>query len=361
MKVVIFCGGFGTRMWPASRKSFPKQFYPLIGGMSFFQTTYIRFRKVFKPEDILVSTEKRYVNLVKKQVPEIPSRNIIAEPERKDNLAAVGLVTALLENRCPGEVMLVSWSDHFIGKETVFLKAMVTAGKCARETGLIVSVNEKPRTPSTQNEWVRFGEAIDEVAGFRIVKILETIKRPELELAKKMFQSDSYLLNTGYRAWRTDVMLSYFEKYQPEMHKGLVKIMEADGSKYEDTIIYREYHKFVKDTIEFGIFVKLPQDKNVTIPTEFGWEDAGTWDLFYKAVRKNGEENVVEGEPYAKFIDSNSNLVIGPKGKAIGVIGLSNITVIDTPDGLLVSETGQTGKVKDLFGILEKEKPEFVE
>src|SRR3972149_9976785 len=249
MKVVIFCGGFGTRMWPVSRKSYPKQFYPLIKGKSFFETTYLRCRKVFKPEDIFVSTEKKYVSFVKKQAPEIPLKNIIAEPERKDNLAAVGLVTAILEKRYPGEVMFVSWCDHFIGNEEVFLRAAIAAGKYAKETGLIVSVNEKPEEPATQNEWVSTGESLAEVDGFNIVSILQTIKRPDIETAKRMFRSDKYLLNTGYRAWRSDVMLSFFEKYQPEMHKGLVKIMDSDGTKYEDTLIYREYHKFEKGNI----------------------------------------------------------------------------------------------------------------
>jgi len=361
MKVVIFCGGFGTRMWPASRKSYPKQFFPLMGGKSFFQTTYQRFRKIFKPEDIFVSTEGKYVSYVVKQSPDLPKANIIAEPERKDNLAAVGLVTAILEKRYPGEVMLVSWSDHFIGDEPLFLKAMMMAGKYAEETKLIVSVNERPRTPTTQNEWVKMGEVVGNIDSFKVVKILETVKRPELEVAKKMLDSNNYLINTGYRAWRTDIMLSYFKKYQPEMYSGLEKIMEADGSNSQDEVINREYHKFVKDSVEFGIFVKLPDDRSVTIPVRFGWEDAGTWELFYRAVRINQNQNVVEGEAYTQFIDSSSNLVIGPKGKAIGVIGLSNVVIIDTPDGLLVSDMLQSGKTKELFGILEKEKPEYVD
>lgn len=358
---MIFCGGFGTRMWPASRKSYPKQFFPLMGGESFFQKTYKRFKKIFKPEDILVSTEAKHLSFIRKQVPEIPSENIIAEPERKDNLGAVGLVTAILEKRYPGEVMLVSWSDHFIGNEPVFLKAMMTAGKYAEETGLIVSVNERPRAPTTQNEWVKMGEVVDDVDGFRIVKILETIKRPELEVAQKMLKSNDYLINTGYRAWRTDIMLSYFKKYQPEMYEGLQKIAEADGTQKQDAVIKREYHQFVKDSVEFGIFVHLPDDKGVTISASFGWEDAGTWELFYRAMRVNQNQNVVEGEAYTQFIDAKSNLVIGPKGKAIGVIGLSNVAVIDTPDGLLVSDLSRSGKAKELFGILEKEKPEFID
>ena len=361
MKVVIFCGGFGTRMWPTSRKSYPKQFFPLIKGKSFFQTTYLRFRKIFKPEDIFVSTEMRYVSFVKKQASDIPNENIIGEPERKDNLAAVGLMVAILEKRFPGQVMLVSWSDHFIGDEETFLAAMRVSGKYAQESGLVVSVNEKPHSATTQNEWVKTGEQLAEVDRFRLVRVLETIKRPEPPEAERMFKSTNFLINTGYRAWRTDVMLSYFEKYQPEMYKGLRLIMDADGTDKFKEVVNREYHKFIKDSVEFGIFVKLSDDKSVTIPTDFKWEDAGTWELFYKASRINQNENVTEGESDTIFIDSGSNLVIGPKGKAIGVIGLSNIAVIDTPDGLLVANMPDTGKVKELFKILEKDKPRYIE
>ncbi len=360
MKVVIFCGGFGTRMWPVSRKSYPKQFYPMIGRRSFFQITYKRFRKEFKPSDIFISTEARYIHFVRKQAPEIPIENIIAEPERKDNLAAVGLVTAIIDKRFPGEVMLAAWSDHVITDEKKFLEAVKVAGDYAKETGMIVSINERPKYPATQNEWVRLGETIDEVKGFRMVKILETIKRPELKVAKKMFMSDSYVLNTGYRAWRCDVMLSYFKEYQPDMYKGLIKISDSFGKRLWKTELYREYHKFIKDSIEFGLFVKLPEDKSVTIPADFGWKDTGTWDFFYQTFANGQGSNVIEGSE-AEFMDSDRNLIIGPDGKMIAVIGLSDIAVIDTTDGLLVCSLSSTSKVKDLFGILEKRESKYVD
>lgn len=359
MHLVIFCGGYGTRMWPVSRKSFPKQFYPLIGGKSFFELTYLRFRRLFKPKDIFVSTEKIYVPFVRKIAPEIPKENIIAEPERRDNLGAIGLVCAILEKRFPGDVMVVSWSDHLIGKEGEFLKAIMAAGEYARQTGFIVSVDEEPGYPSVHHGWVKLGETIDAFKGYSIVRITKHIEKPKENIAKRMFAAGGYLLNTGYRAVKTDVMLSYYKEFQPEVYEGLTKIMEADGKSYEDTIIYREYHKFPKDSIESGIFEKLPEDKRVTIPIDVDWRDAGTWELFYKSLRKKDEENVVEGE--ALFIDAKGNLVVAPPDKIVAVIGASNLAVIDTHDGLLVVDLNQTDKVKVLFAILEKDKPEFVE
>lgn len=360
MKIVIFCGGFGTRMWPASRKSYPKQFYPLIGGKSFFRLTYERFRQEFTPKDIFVSTEHKYAHFVKKQAPEIPSGNIIAEPERKDNLAAVGLATAIVEKKFPGEVMMVSWSDHLISREVDFLKAVKAAGEYAAQTGLIVSIDEKAKYPSIHHGWVKLGEAIDEFRGHRIVTIVKHIEKPDLETAKTFLRSGGYLINTGYRAWKAEVMLGYFKQYVPSMYEGLMKISDAVGTKHEKTTLFQEYHKFQKESVEIGIFEKLPGDKRVTIPVDVGWEDAGTWELFYKALITEKNLNVIEGVD-TEFIDADRNLIIGPKGKTVGVIGLKDIVIIDTPDALLVCNMGNTDKVKEMFTTLEKKKPELVE
>lgn len=360
MRVVIFCGGFGTRMWPASRKSFPKQFYPLIGGHSFFELTYKRFRQVFKPSDIFVSTESHYEKFIKEQAPEIPHENIISEPERKDNLAAVGLATAILEKRFPGEVMIVSWSDHLIGKENIFLKAVLAAGEYAKETGLIVSVDEKPKYPSVHNGWVKMGETIDEYKSHSIVKILKHVEKPEESEAKRLFVSGNYLLNTGYRAWRTDVMLGFYKQFVPEMYEGLTKITEGLAKSHTETILFREYHNFVKDSVEKAIFEKLDDNKRVTIPVDMDWKDAGTWELFYKSL-KTDDKGVFEGQSVIEQLDSERNLVIGPKGKIISLIGIQDLVIIDTPDALLVSRMDKTSEVKEIFGKLEKEKPEFVD
>ena len=348
-------------MWPASRKGYPKQFFPLIKGKSFFQSTYERFRGLFAPSDIYVSTEQRYLKFVRDQEPGIPVENLIAEPERKDNLAAIGLVTAILESRFPGEVMITSWSDHFISKVPEFLKAIKIAGDYAKSTGLIVSVDSEPRYPAVHLGWVKTGKVVGEVDRKKIVSIEKQVEKPDEETAKKFLKSGGYLWNTGYLAWRTDVMVGYYKLFAPKMFEGLEKIANSQHDKNHREILLAEYHKFEKQSIDYGILEKLPAGKRVTIPTDFGWEDAGTWELFYRALRVNENQNVIEGQAYTRFIDSGGNLVIGPKGKVIGVIGLSNVAVVDTQDGLLVANLPDTGKVKELFTDLEKEKPEFVD
>lgn len=361
MKIVIFCGGYGTRMWPVSRKSYPKQFAPLVKGRSFFQLTVSRFKKVFSPEDILVSTEQMYIPFVRRQAPEIPRANIIAEPERKDNLAAVGLATAIVHKRFANEVMLVSWSDHFISKEMVFLNAVVAAGEYAENHDLIVSVDEKPSYPSIHNGWIKLGKTLGKINGHRIVQIIRHVEKPKISLAKRLYTSGRWLINTGYRAWKTGIMLSYYKEYVPQMYDGLMRISESFGTQNWDKVLKSEYHKFQKDSVEYGIFEKLPKDKRATIPVKMGWEDAGTWELFYKAMVTTQETTVVEGGADTEFIDSDNNLIIGQKGKIISVIGLTDVVIVDTSDALLVSRISSTDKVKEIFKRLEKIKKEYVE
>jgi mannose-1-phosphate guanylyltransferase len=360
MKIVIFCGGYGTRMWPASRKSYPKQFNPLIGGRSFFQLTLARFKKEFSPEDIFVSTEDDFVTFVRKQAPELPKSNIIAEPERRDNLGAVGLATAVVNKYFPGEVMMVSWSDHLIAREKAFLRAVLAAGKYAKETGLIVSVDERPTYPSIHQGWVKLGKVLGKVDGQKVVQLIRHIEKPDEKVAERLFKTRRWLLNTGYRAWRTDLMLSYYKKFVPKMYAGLTEIAGAWGTKRQDEVLRNEYHKFEKESVEYGIFEKLPKDKRATIPVEVGWEDAGTWELFYKALITEKEKTIIEGGVDTEFINADRNLIIGRKGKVISIIGLSNIVVIDTPDALLVCRMEDTDEVKPLFKKLEAKKEKYV-
>ena len=348
-------------MWPTSTKSFPKQFRPIIRGKSFLRHTYERFARVYKPEDILVSTEIRYKEFIENIIPEIPKDNIILEPERRDNLGAIGLVTAIIEKRYPGEVMFFSWSDHFIGKVDAFLDAIGAAGEYTKEHGTSVSLNEKPTFPSVHNGWIEFGEKVGDAGSFPIYKVIRQVEKPDEKTAQSFMNAGNYLIHTGYATWRSDLMISYFKEYAPSIYGGLEKIMNALGTEDQDQVIKEEYSKFEKASIDYGLYEKMPKDLRVTIATETEWEDAGTWQLFYDAMKEDGKDDVIEGEVKTKFIDSSGNLIIGEGDKMIAVVGLKNVVVIDTHGALLVSGLDSTAKVKDLFKKLEEENPEFID
>lgn len=362
MKVVIFCGGYGTRFWPISRKSTPKQFVPFLNGKSFYQITYARYRKEFSPEEIFISTDEDYVSYIRRQTPSVPRNNIIAEPEKKDILGACGLATVVVNKYFPGESVLISWAKHLIARESVFLNAVMAAGDYAEKTGLIVSVDSKPSYPSIHNGWVKLGKKLDSINGFNILEIEKHIEKPKSDLAQKLFDSGDWLINTGYRVWKTDVMIDHYKKLQPAMYERLMKIADAWGTDKQSQVLKREYHEFKKDSIEYGIFEKLPENVRATIAADMGWEDVGiSWELFYKSLITPKRTTIIEGGVDTQLIDSERNLIIGPKGKIISVIGLSDIVVVDTADGLLVCRMDQTQKVKDLYKHLERYYKEYTE
>lgn len=360
MKIVIFCGGYGTRMWPASRKSYPKQFYPLLGGKSFFRITYERFARVYKPEDIVVSTEAKYVKFIHEQAPEVLKHNIILEPERRDNLAAIGLAVALINKMYPNEVMFFSWSDHLIKNEKEFLASTRFACEYAEETGRPVSVNQDSTFPSVHNGWLKVGRKVSRIGDQTLYEIEKFIEKPNLQIAKKLFRSNKYIIHTGYGAWRTDTLLSYYDKYAHDTYLKLDRIAEAYGTGEYEKVLKSEYSKIEKVSIDYGLFEKIPSHERLTLRGDFGWQDVGTWQLMFEALAKDAESNLVEGKSLTSFIDAEGNLVFGESKKMISIIGLSNIAVIDTPTGLLVSALDKTSHVKELFATLEKENPEFV-
>jgi len=361
MKVVIFCGGRGTRLWPMSRTSVPKPFVKLVRGKSFFEITYQRYRKVYSPEEIFISTEDRYVSFVRKQAPEVPRRNIISEPERKDILAACGLATVVVNKYYPGEPVLISWAKHLMSKESVFLNAVEAAGEYAEKTGLIVSVDSKAIYPSVHQGWVKMGKTLEKVNGFRIKELEKHIEKPKEHVARKLLESGEWLINTGYRVWKADVMLKYYQEHQPAMYKGLVKIADAWGTKKQEKVLKREYHDFVKDSIEYGIFEKLPGNVRATIAADMGFEDIGiSWEEYYKALITPKEKMVVEGGVDTIFLESEKNLVLGPKGKMIAVVGVSDIAVIDTSDGLLICKLDKTQEVRKVYKKLSQYHKEYI-
>ena len=362
MKIVIFCGGHGTRLWPISRVTFPKPFVPLFNGKSLLQITYERYRKKYSPDDIFISTEEAYAKFAGDQLPEVPKKNMILEPERKDTLAAYGLAAFTIHKYYPGEPVLFSWAKHLIRKESVFLKAIEAAGKYVEETGTAVSVDSVPEFPSVNNGWIKKGPSLGEMGGSTFYELEKQVEKPELSLAKKLFISNNWLIHTGYKVWNTEKLIGYFKEFQPDVYKGLNKIIDSLGSSLYKTVLYREYHKFPKTSIDYGILEKLPNKLLVTVEADMGWEDVGiSWETFYRGLVNGKSNNVVTGGVDTEYIDSERNLIIGPKGKVIGVVGLSDVIIIDTHDGLLVCKLSESQKVKALYEKLEKEKPQYVE
>ncbi len=356
MKAVIFAGGVGTRLWPMSREAFPKQFQLMIGKTSVFRQTVERVMKGFEPEDVFISSGKEFARYIVEQAPEIPQKNIILEPDRRDSLGAVGYATAYVHHYFPNALMAAIWgADHLVDNVTLFHKALRAAGKVAESERVICKVDARPTYPSTDNGWVEIGKPVKKVDGLQVYEFVRFIEKPSPEIAKKLFRSFENLINVGYMAWRTDVMLSLYRRHQPGVYHRLMKIEASVGTDIEQETLANEYPFIEKDSVDYGIFEKLsPQDMRV-IPADIGWVDIGTWDLLYNGLAEKEGDNVVQAE--AEIVDTKRSLVWGDGARVIGVVGLEDVIIVDAHDALLVCKRGRSGEVKQLLKLLkEKEK-----
>jgi mannose-1-phosphate guanylyltransferase len=353
IKVVIFCGGKGTRMWPISTVGHPKQLDPILGKTSFFRATIERVLKGFLPQDIFLSTGEELIKAIHKQAPEIPKENAILEPMMRDTLGAVGYAAAVVNYRFPESVMIILWgADHIVKKKRKFIRALKKAASLAAENDVIVHVDVKPTYPSVHNGWIKAGKRIKKEDGYEIFEFIKHVEKPNLKLAKQYFESGFYYIHSGYMAVRPRVLLNLYEKYVPQCYAVIKKISQSFGTPQEKKVLAREYPKVEKTSIDFGLFEKLPPGTQLEVPVDIGWIDVGTWELLYVGLPKDKNGNVIMGD--VRLIETKDCLVFSREKRIAGVIGLSGLLVVDTENGLLVCPRDQAPKVRQLYKMIYK-------
>ncbi len=212
MKIIIFAGGAGTRMWPLSRKSFPKQFIKMFNGKSTLELAVKRV-KSFGYENVFISTLQQYVPLTKKYLPKIPQKNIIGEPALRNLAPAVGYNLIRLRSHGYKGPVAILWADHLIKNEDEFVKTIKEAEKiCVENPDKIIFIGKKPRFANNNLGWIHIGEKISA----NLFKYKEWSYKPSIEKCEKMFKSKEWLWNTGYFIMDIDLGCSFYEKFQPK-------------------------------------------------------------------------------------------------------------------------------------------------
>ncbi len=347
-KIVLFCGGKGTRMWPISKVGHPKQFDAIFGKTSFFRQSIERVLKGFSSKNIFISTGEDFKSVIYEQAPEIPHENIITEPEMRDTLGAVALAAAKINYKFPNSVMIILWgADHLVQKEAKFIQALKKSAQLAKDNNVVVHIDMKPAYPSVHNGWIKIGKKLKIEDGFEIYEFLRQVEKPDLKRAQEFFKSGEYLIHSGYMASKPKLLLEKYEKYAPACYKIIKKISSSFGTKQEDDVLHREYKNIEKNSVDFGIFEKLQPGSQWELPVDIGWVDLGTWELIYNGLPKDKNGNIILGK--AELIETKNSLIFSKENKIIGVIGMSDMIIIDTPDGLLVCPMKKAPLVKQLY------------
>jgi mannose-1-phosphate guanylyltransferase len=348
MKAVIFAGGIGSRMWPLSRKKSPKQFEPIMEGKSTLQLTVERLRPSFAWDDIFISTGVQYVSLISKQLPEIPLKNIIGEPEMRDVAPAVGYLMSIIAKDNPNTPTAILWSDHLVDRVDVFIDALrCGAMLLEKEPHRLVFIGQKPRFANQNLGWIEYGDVIEHVNGFDVRSFISWHYRPTIEQAKKYYSSKRYAWNPGYFVVTPSFVLDQYKRHAPDMYQKLQKIAATIGKPGHQKVLDEIYPTMEKISFDDAVVTKTPPDKAVVLSVDLGWSDVGTWEALKEALQLHPSDNLTLGN--AQLLNTSNSVVYSYTDQMIAAIDVDDMVVVVTKDAVLVTRQQSVPQIKDLL------------
>jgi len=345
----IMAGGVGTRLWPLSRQTRPKQALQLIGGRTMFQHAVDRLAPLFPAEHIFVVTGKNHARILRPQTPQLPDKNFILEPMGRDSGPAVGLGAIHLRRRDPDAVMAMLTADHYIADVERFRGVLAAAEKVAR-SGKIVTLGIQPGFPSTGFGYIQQGESLGQFDGFAAYRAVKFTEKPDAATANIFFESGQYSWNSGMFIWHVDRVLAEFQRQRPQMYHQLMTIANALGTPDEAHVLAKTWPQIEKRSVDFAI---MEGAENVAvIPVEMGWSDVGSWATLLDIVSGDDRGNVVSGEHLG--IGTTGTLVHG-ENRLVVTIGLEDMIIVDTDDVVLICPKDRAQEVKAVVDRLRSE------
>ncbi|MDD2483305.1 MAG: sugar phosphate nucleotidyltransferase [Candidatus Shapirobacteria bacterium] len=345
MKPVIICGGIGSKMWPMSRSTMPKHFLPLVNGKSLFQLNWEALRKRFSPEEIFLQTNEVQAKIAKDLVSEIVEENIFVEPEMRNQGPATGFAAAQLIKRGFGdEPFILVQADVLREPDEKFLDMIGEQEKLGKSTDKYITGGFMPQSIVRGVDYLVKGNLVSENNGVKIFEVADYIDRSEEEKIKEYLGTDKLLLHANHTSMTSNNLLKMYQKYKPEWYEPLVAI--ANNGE-----VVSEYAKMPKAGIEEVTKLVYKSGEALVVELPFNWVDFGTWESVANYMKEKGmykPEDVLE-------IDGQDNFVYKKDKKYVALIGVENLVVIDTGDGLLITKKDQTGKVGMVVDKLKEE------
>jgi mannose-1-phosphate guanylyltransferase len=348
MKAIIFAGGTGTRLWPLSRKKSPKQFERIIGDKSTLQLAVDRLRPDFKPEDIYISTNIAYKDIMYEQLPEIPHENYFFEPEKRDVGPAIALVMGILQKQFPHEPVVILWSDHLVKEVHLFKKIIAAAGtQMKKKPDSLIFIAHKPRFASSNLGYIQIGKKSHENDLISFFSFESFKYRPDEETAKKYFASGKYAWNLGYFVTTPQFIWKAFERFTPVLFQTMNTIVSAYGTNKFQAALKREYHNAEKVNFDHAILEKIEKNLAHVIVEDIGWSDIGAWEAVKEALEQYPYENITRGKTYLEHV--RDTLIYNYEDKKLIVgIDLDEHIIVNTKDVLLIAKKNSVGKIKNL-------------
>lgn len=370
MYAVILAGGSGTRFWPLSRETSPKQLLRVFGDSTMIQQTVARLNDSIPAERICIVTGEKYSFDIKAQLSEAGSSEgcmMIIEPEGKNTAPAIGLAAVHIRKKSPDAVMAVMPSDHVILNREAFASVLEEAGGIARK-GYLTTIGIVPGRPETGYGYIRKGRKLTGLGNrtkgkakksgispstqnplpITAYSVERFVEKPELSQAREYLRSGDYLWNAGIFVWRVNDILGEIRKQMPDLYQGLATIDRAIGRKNEHDVLQSVFRSLAPVSIDYGVMERAP--KVAVVEADIGWSDVGTWRALDDIADKDNAGNIMSGNVID--IGSRDSIIYAGK-RLVATVGLKNTVVVDTPDATLICDKDRTQDVRKVVDELK--------
>ena len=340
---VIMAGGIGSRFWPMSKASRPKQFIDILGtGETLIQQTFRRLSKICPNENILIVTNKNYKDLCLEQLPKIKEKNILCEPCMRNTAPCVAYAAFKIHNQNPEANMIVAPSDHLITNEDEFVRVVKEGMQASAANDILLTIGILPSRPDTGYGYIQFNEHPLE-SNTTIKKVKTFTEKPNQELALQFLDSGDFLWNSGIFIWSAKSITLAYRKYLHDMYAVFEEGKQYYNTNKEAEFIDRVFPGCKNISIDYGIMEKA--DCVYVYPADFGWSDLGTWGSLYTHLDLDKSRNAVQGNKVLLY-DSADNIVKMPHDKVAVLHGLNGYIVVENDGTLLVCKKEDEQKIK---------------
>lgn len=351
---VIMAGGVGSRFWPLSRTSKPKQFLDIMGtGKTLIQQTYERFNKLIPDENIIVVTNEDYAEIVREQLPNIKEEHILCEPLRKNTAPCIAYANHKIKAANPNANIIVAPSDHLIIKEEEFVRVVQEGLDFVAKEDALLTLGIKPSRPETGYGYIQING--DNYSNGNFKKVKTFTEKPDLKMAKVFLDSGEFYWNSGIFLWSLKSIEKAFNNSLPEVQSLFEEGKGLYNTPKESDFIFNVYSNCKNISIDYGIMEKA---SNVfVLCADFGWSDLGTWGSLYEHLPKDDKDNAIIGDNVFAY-KLNNCLVNVPKDKLVVVEGLKNYIVVESDEILLICRRQDEQRIKQYVNDVKIKKGE---
>lgn len=342
LNALIMAGGRGTRFWPASTDDKPKQFLALTSENTMIQETVRRLLPLININNIFICTSEKYKNLCIEQLPDLPEKNVIVEPTGRNTAPCILLSTLYIDEIYPDSNIIVLPSDAMIGNEEEQLSVFMDADNFINDNDGIITIGINPSRPETGYGYIKFNDN-SKISGKHEIRGVDSFKeKPSLDVAKEYILDGHYLWNAGMFMFKSTYMKSQFELYAKETFDVLSLLPSIYDSNYKSELS-ANYEKCESISVDFAIIEKT--DKLFVIPSEFGWDDVGSWLALGRYLEKDNSDNISKGNV---TIQNSKNNIIYSSTKPVILLDAEDLFVIDTNECIVVGNKKSLSRVHEL-------------